>query len=329
MLKTAVIILNYNNYEDTLNCVLSVEEHNTAPIKYIVVDNGSTRSGTAESLSNGLHKLFGERMTIMREEDEGHSPNLNYLTLFLSKDNGGYAKGNNKGLRLAYADSEIESVLILNNDTLFTEDIIPALSSFVKSRDDAAIVSPLLLKRDGKELDYCCARTNPKAYEILWSRVFFYHDLFGLAKKWNEDSKLLVKKPSLAENEYFEIELSSGSCMFVQKDFFKEIGSFDEHTFLYYEENILYEKIKRTGRSNYILPGCRCIHLGAGSTKSQLPYQLVKANLDSSEYYLWNYADCLRITKSAYSFVKKVFIFQLKLRHYLKSLLNNYWPKNQ
>lgn len=318
---TAVIILNYNNFEDTLNCVRSVEEHNTAPIKYIVVDNGSTKDGAVENLTEKLRTRFGERMAIVTEGEEQTDARLNYLTLLLSKDNGGYAKGNNKGLQLAYSDPEIGSILILNNDILFTQDIIPSIASFADTHNDVAIVSPLLLKKGGKDIDYCCARTNPKAYEILWSRVFFYHDLFGLARKWNEESKLLLKDPSLAETNHFRIELSSGSCMFVQKDYFEQIGSFDERTFLYYEENILFEKIQKTGRSNYILPGCGCIHLGAGSTKSQQAYQLVKANLDSAEYYLWNYADCLWITKTAFSLVKQLFLLQLKLRQILKRLL--------
>ena len=56
---TALIILNYNNYEDTINCIKSVEQYNTAPIKYVIVDNGSTRHECIAKLSGFLAKILG------------------------------------------------------------------------------------------------------------------------------------------------------------------------------------------------------------------------------------------------------------------------------
>ena len=50
MKSTALIILNFNNYEDTINCIESVEKYNTAPVKLIIVDNASTRGGASEAL---------------------------------------------------------------------------------------------------------------------------------------------------------------------------------------------------------------------------------------------------------------------------------------
>lgn len=44
---------------------------------------------------------------------------LKKVSFLISGTNDGYAQGNNKGLALAYADSEIDEILILNNDILF------------------------------------------------------------------------------------------------------------------------------------------------------------------------------------------------------------------
>ena len=41
-MATAIVILNYNTASDTIGCINSIEAHNTAPVKYIVVDNGSS-----------------------------------------------------------------------------------------------------------------------------------------------------------------------------------------------------------------------------------------------------------------------------------------------
>lgn len=40
-MQTGVIVLNYNNSSDTINCIESILKVNTASIKIIIVDNGS------------------------------------------------------------------------------------------------------------------------------------------------------------------------------------------------------------------------------------------------------------------------------------------------
>lgn len=58
--KTAIIILNYNNYEDTINCIESIEKYNTADIKYVIVDNNSNREGCKKELIHYLKK-YGKK----------------------------------------------------------------------------------------------------------------------------------------------------------------------------------------------------------------------------------------------------------------------------
>lgn len=72
---------------------------------------------------------------------------LTYVTFLISKTNDGYAKGNNKGLKLADLDDDIENILILNNDVLFVQDIIPELINGLKNLNKAGIVSPVLYKK--------------------------------------------------------------------------------------------------------------------------------------------------------------------------------------
>ena len=38
---TGVIILNYNNYEDTINCIESVDTYNSSKIKFVIFDNAT------------------------------------------------------------------------------------------------------------------------------------------------------------------------------------------------------------------------------------------------------------------------------------------------
>jgi GT2 family glycosyltransferase len=55
-LKTCIIILNYNNVEDTIKCIDSIERINTAAIKYIVVDNNTPQKQKIEILSEYLEQ---------------------------------------------------------------------------------------------------------------------------------------------------------------------------------------------------------------------------------------------------------------------------------
>ena len=121
---TAVIILNYNNYEDTISCIESVEKYNTAPIKLIVVDNASTAPGASEALRDYLIGRYKDQLGAYNDvtvKDVKSDYNLSYCSLILSEINDGYSRGNNKGLRLAYADNSVNNILILNNDVLFVE----------------------------------------------------------------------------------------------------------------------------------------------------------------------------------------------------------------
>ncbi|MDE6654652.1 MAG: glycosyltransferase, partial [Muribaculaceae bacterium] len=144
MKKTCVVILTYNNSSDTLNCIRSVLEFNSAPVKFIVIDNGSDNDERKSELKEEMAGLFGDGLTIMTDADCEASGRLSVATLLLSSTNNGYASGNNKGLHLTFRDDEIDNVLILNNDILFVEDIIPRLLKHLADTPDAAIVSPLL-----------------------------------------------------------------------------------------------------------------------------------------------------------------------------------------
>lgn len=299
---TALVILNYNNYEDTLNCIKSVECYNTAPIKLIVVDNGSTHRDKLEALKQYVEeKYVGDYLHL---DDEELSAQINsslatlpYVTFIESSSNDGYACGNNKALRLVEKDPEVRYVMILNNDVLFVQDIIPTLAAFVETHEDAALVSPLLYKKDMKGIDFNCARldTSYKA-EVIENFLHYCFRTMGC------DNPFIQKRYLLKRGDFPEvlpIELPSGSCMFVDKHFFADLGFFDPYTFLYFEENILYQKVKRVHKQNYLLTKLKCIHLGASTTSSSPSLFILNHNYRSARYYMKNY---MGISKPAYWF---------------------------
>lgn len=288
-----IIILNYNNVKDTIACIQSIERYNTAAIKYIIIDNGSTHPSVVSDLDIFLTAAFQEKYQQICLCDK-MSNKLLYANLLISPTNDGYAQGNNKGLQLAYQDDEISDILILNNDILFVEDILPKLSSYYYQLKDVAILSPILYKKGLKEIDYNCARKNISPWAEIGNN--FLHYFFKLLKSPKFAQKRYILKNEAFPAKIIPIELPSGACMYISKKLFQKIGSFDSNTFLYWEENILFKKTEKIHKQNYLCTDLKCIHLGASSTTSSPSLFIIDCNLKSSRYYMKRYSECSKLT---------------------------------
>lgn len=266
-----LIILNYNNARCTIKCIESILAFNTDAIRIVVVDNAST----------------DDSIDILNEYRVGLRGTFD---LIQAPRNGGYAQGNNVGLKYVENNPEIDKILILNNDVLFTQDMLPKLSGFLDSHPDAGVVSPLLYCRDGQTVDNTCARKDCTISEIVWTYLLYFTNICGILSRFSNKRKILLANPELLNAPHVEIELPSGSCFMIRKNLFKEIGYFDPNTFLYYEENILYRKIKALGKQNYMLPEVSCIHLG-GETTNKVSHSAsyMKASKASGYYYATHY----------------------------------------
>lgn len=305
---TGILILNYNNTDDLKKCIDSVCRYCMMDkIKIVVVDNGSTIE-VFDNIGNYLFKLFNQNYSkISYKENTGRLNKVTYLRL---PQNVGYAKGNNEGLKLLFADSEIDDILILNSDIILTCDIITPLLSERTKYENVGAISPLLVHTNNK-IDYSCAR---KTYSDLCLLLTFSYLFARKYYKLRKCSDMLITNPGLFNESSFEIDLPSGSCMLVAKDVFRKIGGFDENTFLYYEENILYEKFKMLNCKSYLVPKISCIHVGGSttnSTKSSL--FLKKCNYNSLIYYLKSYRK-ISIIKLIYLHISaNIRMFKMKL----------------
>ena len=311
-----IVILNYNNYNDTINCINSIEKYNTASIKYIIVDNGSTNPNSVKELDYFLQNKFTDKYAKIYENQK--TSILPYVTLLISTTNDGYAKGNNKGLELAYSDNDIKSILILNNDTLFIEDIIPYLyESYYHRLTKVAILSPILYKKNLSKIEIHCARNNITISEAIKKNLLYYYYLVTGKDEVTRNKHRYLLYKGVPNKEFLEVEMPSGSCMFIDKLLFKVIGSFDPNTFLYWEENILFIKTKKIGLTNYISTKIRCIHLGGSSTSKSPSMFIVNCGIESSLYYFKNYSGCSKFSyllyKASCIFFKSLYTLQKKI----------------
>ncbi|MBA7603140.1 hypothetical protein ES703_10244 [subsurface metagenome] len=98
-----IIILNWNGWQDSAECVESVLKITYSNYRVLIVDNGST---------NDSVKILAKKF-----------PNIEILE---TGKNLGYAGGNNRGIEKAIAN-EAEYVFILNNDTKVDKNFLQPL----------------------------------------------------------------------------------------------------------------------------------------------------------------------------------------------------------
>lgn len=115
--KVAIILLNYNNTNDTLECVDSIEKNCGLDYEIIVVDNNSSEDA---------------KKVLLENEDR--------YTLILNPKNDGFAAGNNIGIKCAL-NKKYKYVLLLNNDTLISKDSIEIMLETLKKDPKVGAVS--------------------------------------------------------------------------------------------------------------------------------------------------------------------------------------------
>ncbi|MFB6199903.1 MAG: glycosyltransferase family 2 protein [Candidatus Nanohaloarchaea archaeon] len=128
--EVAIIVLNWNNYEDTAECLESLEDVEYPNYEVIVVDNGST-DGSGEKLK----EEFG------------------WCEFIFNEENLGFAAGNNVGVKKALS-KEANHVLLLNNDIIVDDNFLSPLVKSAEKQETISAISGLIYNPHGN-LWYC------------------------------------------------------------------------------------------------------------------------------------------------------------------------------
>lgn len=123
----SIILVNYNGYLDTVDCISSLLDLDYDNFKIYVVDNGSTVKATPEQL----------------QYISNHS---NYIW---SDNNLGFSGANNLGIDYAMKDNP-DYYLLLNNDTEVEPDFLNKLVKVGSEKDDAGLITGKILWFDDK-----------------------------------------------------------------------------------------------------------------------------------------------------------------------------------
>ena len=305
-MRTGIIIVNYNNEDETSEFVNKIVKFNSID-KIIVVDNMSTTIGAF----NKLKELEALNSTFDYEKIEVVS----------SGKNGGYSYGNNYGLKILNEDEKnnnikYDYIIISNSDIDVKEKAIIHMASFLRENDEVAAIAPRMFYKDDVPARRSSWKLRTAKRDIVHStrllELLFYPVLRN-GEYSEEDYK----------NNKLEVEAISGSFFMIKKDIFEQIGMFDENVFLFYEEDILGKKLKDIDKKIISLNDEKFIHYESQTIGKVFNYfKKMRILYDSKMYYQINYNNINGITKFLfkvlYLFRKIELLIEVPIRKLLK-----------
>jgi len=227
LVEVSIIIVSFNTKNLLDDCLASVVKSLTLAkitAEIIVIDNVS-QDGTKEMVK----KKYPE------------------VVLIANRENVGFGKGNNQGIRAAKG----EYILLLNSDTIVQGDAVGKLLAFSKAHP-ATFIGPKLYNVDGT------AQTSGGPFftlPVVFAALFLKGDRNGMTRQ------------SPDENRY--IDWVSGACIIAPKRLFLDDLFFDEGIFMYMEEIDLLMRAREKGYRTMFYHEAHITHLGSGSSTNR------------------------------------------------------------
>lgn len=270
MNKVYIILVNYNGWKDTLECLESILKNDYRDYQVIVVDNNSLDDSmnnlinwangigevvysndsklvhlTQPSIKKPIEKVLYINNEISIDEIRKKERNLTNPIVFIqSNKNEGFAAGNNIAIKYALLKSDFEYVWLLNNDTVMSNN---ALSSLVT-----------------------CAKTNDLG--ITGSKLFNYFEptiihYGGHINKFFATSTHILKE----ENIVSDLDYIIGASFLINRKVINKVGLLPEDYFLFYEETDYCFNTKSKGFKIGVDINSVVYHKEGGTTGSKFP----------------------------------------------------------
>lgn len=282
-MKFAVIVLNYNDHENTLKYVDTIKEYDIID-KIIIVDNDSTLNDEIKILKS----VESEKVEVLSSEK-----------------NGGYAYGNNLGLKYLEKVGNYEYVAISNPDVFVDEDTLIKCLDYLKEHNKVAVVSPRMHFVSGP------------ARRAAWKTRKPLIDIANSTRITEFLMYPFMKKGEYSKKEYMQDDLKvdciAGSFFIAKYDSLKKVDFLDENTFLFYEEDILGARLKKIGLEIHILNNLKFMHYESQTIgKMMNMFKKMDILFDSKIYYQKEYNNIhlpLIILFNILRFIRKIELF--------------------
>src|SRR5699024_601070 len=192
-----IVIVNWNGWEDTIECLESLKQLDYPHYSVIVIDNGSSGQSVEE-----IGKRFPE------------------VLLNQNESNLGFAGGNNVGIRYAL-ERGADYVWLLNNDTVVDREALSTLVEYMNGRPNIGIC--------GSKLIYYHKQDTLQAL----GGGYFNKWLGTVTTLGNRQP---IDRNFDKEEVEDSLDYIIGASMMVSKNFLEVVGLLNEDYFLYFEE---------------------------------------------------------------------------------------------
>ena len=293
-MKVAIIILNYNSEDDTVKYVETIKTYEVLN-KIVIVDNKSTNNNAFKKLLS----LKNDKIDVIQ-----------------SDKNGGYSYGNNYALKyLEEKQEKYDYIIISNPDVSVTQKAIIECVNKLEQNKDVAVVAPRMFDKENKPIRRSSWKIRTPILDMIHStrllELLFYKKL-----RKGEYNNEEYKKSEL------EVEAISGAFFVIKYEIFKKINYFDDKVFLFYEEDILANKIKKIGYKILSLNNINFIHYESKTiNKTHSYYRRIKQLYKSKMYYQQEYNKITKFQEIIFKILNVFRILELIIEIPIRKLL--------
>lgn len=232
-----IILVNYRNWADTIECLESIEVNAYQNFRVIVVDVADLDNSAAR-LSEWI-------------DEPGHTK----YSLIRQTENKGYSAANNVAITSIIDDENCSFIWVLNNDTVIADNALQELLDFYYKNENTASIGFV----GSKILDY-------KNRDVIQT-------VGGTFNPWTGYSILTgmgQKDTGQFDNRNYKNDYVIGASMFFHKSLIGKIGLLPEEYFLYYEDIDWCISAKKAGFGNLVCTSSIVYHKQGQSTGSKL-----------------------------------------------------------
>lgn len=226
---------------DSLNSVFKEKENqDDLSVKAVVVDNAS-----------------GDAPEVQAYVDEQGWDS--WVTVLTAPYNGGFGYGNNLAIRHAMQNWDVDFFQLLNPDAVINGSALKPLAAFMQQNTRVGITGSQINNVDGG-LESSAHRFHSPVNELIESARL------GVISKLLGDHELNLP----LSDEPFKCDWVCGASMMIRRELLEEIGLFDEHFFLYFEEVDFFYRAYKAGWETWYVPASKVIHIEGASTGIKL-----------------------------------------------------------
>lgn len=276
--RVSIIILNWNGWKDTIECLESLYQITYSNFDVVVIDNDSQDDSIEKirNYANGQIKIENkffiydisnkpikilefksDEALITKKMNFDKIPQNRKLIVIKNEKNDGFAIGNNLGIQYALKECDPDYILLLNNDTVVSRTFLSKLVDTAEASNEVGIVGPKI-----------CYYTDPEKIQTIGVNINFWTgETIAFGHKKIDDDIYFTSDTICADYVY-------GACLLIKVKVIQIIGLLDPIYFLYSEETDWCLRAKKFGYKSVCCLTSKIWHKSQASSSKKLKFSV-------------------------------------------------------